>query len=265
MAPSHLRNSGGPTRSLVGLVTIQTETKRPVFPGRPRVQFRGKLSAVVKTGARARVLEVLLRRAGYRIALGRPPAPRAKDLSPENLQRVDCIYQLLGGTPTPALLRPGPWDLAFQGGLVVELDEELHFNRYRKSTLGPSWARGLPWREEYLTFTVEHEAACLAAAQWGKRWTNSSCERLFGAADLPGTFTSVGAPRWKQRALYDAMKDIAMLGNQNLRLARLATVDVIGGVRLGDALEERALVDLDGLRELLDRRTSSPGEGAPTK
>jgi hypothetical protein len=29
------------------------------------------------------------------------------------------------------------------------------------------------------------------------------------------------------------MKDIAMLGKQNLRLARLATVDVIGSVRLG--------------------------------
>lgn len=69
-------------------------------------------------------------------------------------------------------------------------------------------------------------------------------------------FTSVGAPRWKQRALYDAMKDIAVLGGQHLQLARLATVDVIGGIRLGDALEGRALADLDALRELLVRRTT---------
>ncbi len=52
------------------------------------------------------------------------------------------------------------------------------------------------------------------------------------------------------------MKDIAVLGGQHLQLARLATVDVIGGIRLGDALEGRALADLDALRELLVRRTT---------
>ena len=102
-------------------------------------------------------------------------------------------------------LRPGPWDLAFEGNLFVELDEELHFNRYRSVTLEPAWAVELPWRRDYMSFSVEHEPACLAAARWGKRWTNPSCERIFGPADPPGTFGVVGAPRWKQRALYDAM------------------------------------------------------------
>ncbi len=106
---------------------------------------------MVTTGARARALEVLLRQAGYKTALGRPPAPRAEDLSPENLQRVDVIYQALGGTTSAAHFRPGPLDLALGGGLVVELDEELHFNRYRRSTLEASWTRELPWRDDYLT------------------------------------------------------------------------------------------------------------------
>ena len=211
---------------------------------------------MVATGERARALEVLLSQAGYTIAPARPPAPRAADLSPESLQRIDDIYRTLGGkAPSPADFRPGPWDLALREGLVVELDEELHFNRYRRSTLEASWTRELPWRDDYLTFTAAYEPACLAAARWGKRWTNTSCERLFGAGGPPGVFTSVGAPRWKQRALYDAMKDIAVLGNQHLQLARLATVDDIGGIRLGDALEGRAVVDLDRLRELLVRRT----------
>jgi hypothetical protein len=181
--------------------------------------------------------------------------PRARDFSPESSQRVDVIYRALGGTNADARLRPGPWDLAFDGGLVVELDEELHFNRYRGSTFELAWTCRMPWRDDYLEFTVEYEPACLAAARWGKRWTNNSCERLFGKADPPGTFLPIGAPRWKQRALYDAMKDIWALEGQHFQLARLATVDVIGGIHLGDALEGRAVVDLDALRELVERRT----------
>ncbi len=210
---------------------------------------------MVTTGARAHILADLLRKAGYREAQVRPPAPRTASLSPENADRIDAVCRALGGTTGAAHFKPGPWDLAFSDGLVLELDEELHFNRYRLLTLGASWMSQLPWTNDYLAFAKHHEPSCLAAGQWGKRWTNPSCERLFGVADPPGTFTSVGAPRWKQRALYDSMKDIAALEG-NLRLIRLATVDVVGGVRLGDALEGRALVDLDALRELVVRRTT---------
>lgn len=177
---------------------------------------------MVTTGRRALALEVLLVRAGHRVAHSCRSAPRAEDFSPEDFQRVDATYRALGGTATDARFRPGPWDLAFDGGLVVELDEELHFNRYRRSTLEQPWTSPMPWRDDYLTFSLECESACLAAGRWGKRWTNTSCERLFGAADPPGTFVPVGAPRWKQRALYDAMKDIWALGGRHVQLARLA-------------------------------------------
>ena len=51
------------------------------------------------------------------------------------------LYRTLGGmNPNPSF-RPGSWDLAFADGLVVELDEELHFNRYRAHTLQPPWAK----------------------------------------------------------------------------------------------------------------------------
>lgn len=179
-----------------------------------------------------------------------------EDLSSDLRGHVTDLYRALGGTDASPRLRPGAWDLVFEGGLVVELDEELHFNRYRKATLEPAWTAALPWRRDYLSFSLDHEPACLAAAQWGKRWTNPSCERLFGPADPPGTFDAVGAPRWKQRALYDAMKDAAALDFQDMRLARLATVDVIGGLHIESALEGYASLDPEALREFVERRST---------
>lgn len=192
---------------------------------------------------------------GYKPA-GSLPGPRANDLSPERLEHLSYLYRALGGTNASPQFRPGGWDLAFEGGLVVELDEELHFNRYRRITLQPEWTVDLPWRRDYVAFTVEHEAECLAAARWGKRWTNPSCEALFGTADPPGTFRSVGAPRWKQRALYDALKDAAALDASTIHLARLATVDLVGEVCLGAVLEGRAPIDLDALLQLLKERST---------
>src|SRR5207247_5846986 len=92
------------------------------------------------------------------------------------------LYRELGGAESEPTLRPGPWDLVFKGPVVVELDEELHFNRYRGLTLTASWAEQLPWTSTYRAYCEKHEADCLAAGTWGKRWTNPSCERMFGAA-----------------------------------------------------------------------------------
>lgn len=150
---------------------------------------------------------------------------------------------MLGGNAGFDRFRPGAWDLAFEDGLVVELDEQLHFNRYRATTLHEEWARFLPWRGSYLVYCQEREADCLTDGGWGKRWTNPSCERLFGPADPPGTFQAGGAPRWKQRALYDALKDAVALASTTVRLARLAIYDEVEGVELDAALEGRAEID----------------------
>ena len=213
-------------------------------------------SAVVRTGARASALQSLLNRAGYSAAATALPPPRLVQLSATLRDEIDKLYRALGGTQPAPRLQPGPWDLTFDDGLVVELDEELHFNRYRKATLDTTWTVKLPWQTEYLKYS-EREAACLAAARWGKRWTNPSCEQLFGSADEPGTFDSGGAPRWKQRALYDAIKDAAALCATDWRLTRLATVDIVNGVRLGAALGGRDAIDLDALREFVANRSTT--------
>lgn len=153
------------------------------------------------------------------------------------------------------MLRPGAWDLALAGGLVIELDEELHFNPYRARTLAEPWARNLPWRDAYLLMCEQHEDHCLRAGSWGKRWTNESCERMFGPA-APAAHLEVvgGAPRWKQRALYDAVKDAVATVAGDPQVVWLAVHDEIGGVSLGAVLEGRGRIASSELRALVEQR-----------
>ena len=75
-------------------------------------------------------------------------------------------------------------------------------------------------------WVVDHDHKC--GGSGGKRWTNPSAEKMSGPADQNGVIGRHGAPRWKQRALYDAMKYAAGAAGQ-VRLARLSIYDQIDG------------------------------------
>jgi hypothetical protein len=211
---------------------------------------------VVKTGARAGKLEALLIDAGLHRSTEEPPRARVENLPIDFKAHIDALYMDLDGQVEAPSFRPGKWDLAFEGGLVVELDEELHFNRYRALTLSGNWTQRLPWTTDYLSYCDHHEPNCLADGRWGKRWTNPSCERLFGPADAPGSFGAGGAPRWKQRALYDAIKDAFALAGVGVRLARLAVYDRCEGVELGAILAGHERVSPNALASLVKERTT---------
>ena len=100
-----------------------------------------------------------------------------------------------------------------------------------------------------------HEDDCVEAGSWGKRWTNDSCERMFGPA-APAAHLDVhgGAPRWKQRALYDAVKDAVATVSGEPQVVRLAVHDQIGGVSLGALLEGRGRVASSELRAHVEQR-----------
>lgn len=208
---------------------------------------------MVHAGQRAEVLCALLADAG----LGPIAATQPRPSGAEHLEELLELYRRLGGLQDAPALRPGAWDLVFDDGLVVELDEELHFNRYRAFTLGSSWSADLPWIGDYLRYCVNHEGECLAAGRWGKRWTNDSSARMFRggpAGDLGGD----GAPRWKQRALYDAIKDTASMTTLGLALARVSVYDEVDGVPLGSVLEGFAGVAHTAVAELVRARIAVP-------
>lgn len=208
---------------------------------------------MVRTGGRAEALTRLLVASGWTPSLA-PPRPQVADLTKPLSTEVLDLYRRLGGTQDDPAFRPGGWDLSFDGGLVVELDEELHFNRYRAATLETSWSSALPWRANYRSFCEEHERRCLQAGRWGKRWTNPSTARLFSGGE-PGDLEA-GAPRWKQRALYDSLKDLVPVLDLGIRIARVSIYDLVDGVAVEDILAGVGNPDPAALRLHVDSRTA---------
>jgi hypothetical protein len=150
--------------------------------------------------------------------------------SHQDILRHRCvrdIYRELGGTLTDPGVRLGRWDVEFDG-IAVELDEQLHFNGYRGLTLRSDTYAKLPNFPlvEYRKFCVDYESECMRAGAYGGKWSNASCERQFGRAGDFGDLTGAGAPRWKQRAFYDFVKDTLPLVS-SLRVARIAIWDTI--------------------------------------
>jgi len=198
----------------------------------------------------------LLADLGRRAASRRPLAPRLDVMPEEARDHVLGLYRALGGSAErESALRPGAWDLVLADGLHVELDEEQHFNRYRLVTLEPVWVGQLPWSAEYREYSIAHESACLRKAKRGGYWSSPSTEAMFGVADPPGTFERLGSPRWKQRALYDAMRD-ALAASGAVRLSRVAVWDAVDDVTLGAVLDGRADVPLEAIAELVELRAS---------
>lgn len=212
---------------------------------------------MVATGARVRALAVLLADTGW-TQVAPPRLSRLASLRHPQQDRIRVLYDDLGGDPGEFdRIRPGGWDLAFvtpdnpDTVLLVELDEEQHFNRYRAQTLAVSEDLGLPWTSAYQSYSHAHERRLLPGWGTGQRWTNPSAARFFGEPSPPGDFTGNGAPRWRQRAFYDAMKD-TLTGR---RLARISVHDPINNNTTVETLLRRPDPGAaDALRSLIASR-----------
>lgn len=207
------------------------------------------------TLARANALKTLLASVGW-IPVKSPRLTRVTDLPADLRVRVQATYATLGGLPSAAgRIRPGPYDLAFQhpdrGLVVVELDEEQHFTQWREQTLQQPWAGDVPWTEPYLRYCSESPHYRLH----GHYWTSPASERMFGPADPPGDFTNMGSPRGRQRALYDAVKDLL----PGPPLARVAVHDSVAGATVERILRGKAQDRQDELVSAVEARFSNRG------
>lgn len=171
----------------------------------------------------------ILRAAGHDVTVASIPVgpPGLADLTDSTQAEALRLYRALGGRHDPPKLSPGPWDIVVDG-ILVELDEQLHFNRYRRVTLESASYSAVPSfpAELYRRFCDRYEPVCLKAAASQGRWMNPATESHFGPSGPRGDLSGAGASRWKQRALYDFIKDVAP---HRLPMARVSIWDVIPG------------------------------------
>lgn len=164
------------------------------------------------------------------------------------------IFRELGGVPAhQAALAPRGWDMQADQ-VLIEFDEDLHFNRYRALSLAAPWVPDLPWSTLYGDYSTGMEGMCLNAGKHGGKWANSSSDRMFRGSDEKGILGSLGSSRWKQRALYDAIKDAYALYSP-VSLARVSIHDQIGGMNINQATKKDILLEPEALRAFVTART----------
>ena len=183
-------------------------------------------------GDRQEKLLALLNLTDARLTSGTLAYPSHNNVSSSKFKdEIKRVYFALGGIMSDFPLNLTKWDIEADG-IAVELDEDLHFNRYRGLTLQSLIYRSLPHfpHSEYICYCSDHESDCLSAGSYGRKWTNKSCESQFGKAATEGDLSGNGSPRWKQRAFYDFVKDLtpSVLGIQ------LTRVSIWDSLKIGD-------------------------------
>jgi hypothetical protein len=179
-------------------------------------------------------------------------------LSRDHSHALEQVYRRLGGQQEDYPIDAGVWDIEVDG-VALELDEERHFNRYRTVTLESSiyrYSETFPW-DVYREYCLLHEPTCLRSARHGGYWTSASSERQFGPAEKPGILEGRGSPRWRQRAFYDFLKDIAVLTGP-FRMSRISIWDTVSiddkVVLLNDCLLVKRFESGPGIIDLIAER-----------
>ena len=150
------------------------------------------------------------------------------------------ILEDLGGNGSMPLLEKLKFDFKI-GRYFILWDDELHFNRYRLSTLRSDlyselnfyFSEGL----KRLCRTYEKEA--LKSGMNSRVWAGPPIAKiLFGEASEPGDFTGNGAIGWKLNAYNDAQIDLQtrIHGYKLIRLSPYETLMTGGSLKRLDQI-----------------------------
>ena len=210
-------------------------------------------------GKREDTFGYILEASGFRTSSGVLQYPKKDDLyNSEFNNEVQSVYEGLGGLLNPFPLNLRKWDIEVED-IAVELDELLHFNRYRFSTLNASLYTKLKKFpiNKYKSYCDTYESRCLSAGNYGGKWSNNSCEKQFGIGSPPGDLSGNGSPRWKQRSFYDYVKDHTPLlyGVPLVRISIWDKIKVNGATyNVGQILDSEMLKAGGPLFELIKAR-----------
>ena len=138
-------------------------------------------------------LEHLLAKVG-KVSHGTLPFPRPYDLIGwSSRDQVDDVFRSLGGIAPDIPLNLRRWDFEFND-VVVEFDERLHFNQYRRATLQSAIYNKLqPCPvSAYREYCVSYEEACLKAGGYGANGRTPVVTPSSATPRLRETFRATG-------------------------------------------------------------------------
>ena len=178
---------------------------------------------------------------------------RVTEESLKNINQIKIIYNELGGCSDKIPLRIGNFDIKIENNKYLELDEQLHFNRYRLITLDSNCYSKCNFFDIdfYKQLCKQHENDCLSSGGYGGKWKNNSTEKLFKKSAPFKDLTGNGSSRWKQRAFYDFVKDVFALEN-NLMLRRVSIWETISdGILIKDILDKELIQYYEELKKFV--------------
>lgn len=187
-----------------------------------------------------RQLDLILREGGAEYEWQFEMEVNSKFLDSKGKLWLKEIFGELGGVGSFPLLEKLKFDFKIGRHLIL-WDDELHFNRYRLSTLKSEmyseWT--FPFSESHKRLSRTFEKECLKAGLQQRIWVGPPVAKtVFGQAEETGDFSGNGSSGWKLLAYNDAQYDLQtrLHGYKLIRLSPYETIMTGGSLKLLDQL-----------------------------
>jgi len=199
-----------------------------------------------------RQLDLILREGGanYDSQVELDVVPNYLDEKGKNWLK-NCLAEM-GGNGAIPLLEKHKFDFKI-GRQLILWDEEIHFNRYRLTTLKSDFylEMNYPFFESYKRLCRTYEKEALKTGMQIRIWSGPPIAKtLFGEASEPGDFSGNGGTGWKLLAYNSMQTDLQtrIHGYKLIRLNPYETLMTGGSLKRLDQLlinpkeEQRSLI-----------------------
>ncbi|MCL6258153.1 hypothetical protein M3O96_03585 [Aquiflexum sp. TKW24L] len=149
---------------------------------------------------------------------------------------LGSVFSELGGKGHLPVLERLKFDFKINRHVFI-YDDEVHFNRYRLTSLKASIYEvfTFPWVESYLRLCRTYEKECLKTGLQERIWNGPPiADKLFGKSEIPGDLSGNGSSGWKLNAYNDAQYDLV----SRLHGFKLIRIPLYENLMIGGSLKK---------------------------
>ncbi|MCH6200800.1 hypothetical protein MMU07_14540 [Aquiflexum sp. LQ15W] len=146
------------------------------------------------------------------------------------------VFSGLGGSGTVPILEKLKFDFKVNRHVFL-YDDEVHFNRYRLTSLKTSMYEvfSFPWTEAYLRLCRTYEKECLKTGLQERIWNGPPIAgKLFGKSEIAGELSANGSSGWKLNAYNDTQYDLV----SRLHGYKLIRIPLYENLMIGGSLKK---------------------------